>query len=71
MRESFAAARSASARREGLEGRATEPMPPPEGPVTDDSAVSDDDEVIEQSGDVGRSVIEKVLGGRVVSETTD
>ena len=39
--------------------------------MTDDSAVSDDDEVIEQSGDVGRSVIEKVLGGRVVSETTD
>ena len=40
-------------------------------PVTDDSAVSDDDEDIEQSGDVGRTVIEKVLGGRVVSETTD
>jgi DNA polymerase-3 subunit gamma/tau len=43
----------------------------PVAPVTDDSAVSDDDEDIEQSGDVGRAVIEKVLGGRVVSETTD
>ena len=43
----------------------------PTAPVTDDSAVSDDDEDIEQSGDVGRTVIEKVLGGRVVSETTD
>ena len=43
----------------------------PAAPVTDDSAVSDDDEDIEQSGDVGRTVIEKVLGGRVVSETTD
>ena len=40
----------------------------PRQPVTDDSAVSDDDEDIEQSGDVGRSVIEKVLGGRVVQE---
>jgi DNA polymerase-3 subunit gamma/tau len=40
-------------------------------PVTDDSAVSDDDEDIEQSGDVGRAVIEKVLGGRVVLESDD
>jgi DNA polymerase-3 subunit gamma/tau len=35
---------------------------------TDDSAVSRDDEVIEVSTDVGRAVIEKVLGGRVLQE---
>lgn len=35
---------------------------------TDDSAVSDDDEVIEVSTDVGRAVIEKVLGGRLLQE---
>jgi DNA polymerase-3 subunit gamma/tau len=43
----------------------------PRPPLTDDSAVSDDDEDIEQSGDVGRAVIEKVLGGRVVQELED
>ncbi|HET8595600.1 MAG TPA: DNA polymerase III subunit gamma and tau [Intrasporangium sp.] len=37
-------------------------------PFTDDSAVSDDDEDIEVSTDVGRAVIEKVLGGRVLHE---
>jgi DNA polymerase-3 subunit gamma/tau len=40
----------------------------PARPVTDDSAVSDDDEDIEVSTDVGRAVIEKVLGGRVLGE---
>ena len=39
-------------------------------PSTDDS-VSADDEDVELSGDVGRSVIEKVLGGRVISESAD
>jgi DNA polymerase-3 subunit gamma/tau len=39
--------------------------------MTDDSAVSDDDEDIEQSGDVGRAVIEKVLGGRVLEESDE
>ena len=39
--------------------------------VTDDAGVSDDDEDIELSGDVGRSVIEKVLGGRVISESEE
>ena len=39
-------------------------------PSTDDS-VSEDDEDVELSGDVGRSVIEKVLGGRVISESAD
>uniref|UniRef100_UPI002939A7BE DNA polymerase III subunit gamma and tau n=1 Tax=Intrasporangium sp. TaxID=1925024 RepID=UPI002939A7BE len=43
----------------------------PTAPTTDDTAVSDDDEDIELSGDVGRSVIEKVLGGRVIAETED
>ena len=72
VRESFAAARSASARREGAGGTSHgHDATAPATPVTDDSAVSDDDEVIDQSGDVGRAVIEKVLGGRVVSETTD
>jgi DNA polymerase-3 subunit gamma/tau len=33
--------------------------------------VSEDDEDIEVSTDVGRSVIEKVLGGRFISETDD
>ena len=62
VRESFAQARSrSSASRSGDDD---EPRPP----LTDDSAVSDDDEDIEQSGDVGRAVIEKVLGGRVVQE---
>ncbi len=75
VRQSFNAARSASSRRDssgpgtrsttGTDDRAPEP------PVTDDSAVSDDDEDIEQSGDVGRPVVERVLGGRLVSETTD
>jgi DNA polymerase-3 subunit gamma/tau len=37
-------------------------------PFTDDSAVSEDDEDIEVSTDVGRAVIEKVLGGRVLHE---
>jgi DNA polymerase-3 subunit gamma/tau len=40
-------------------------------PFTDDAAVSEDDEDIELSGDVGRSVVEKVLGGRVISESED
>ncbi len=40
-------------------------------PSTDDSVVSQDDEDVELSGDVGRSVIEKVLGGRVISESAD
>lgn len=61
VRQSFAQARSRA-------GGARSTDDEPRQPVTDDSAVSDDDEDIEQSGDVGRSVIEKVLGGRVVQE---
>lgn len=65
VRESFAQARSrSSATRTGDEDQ-------PRPPLTDDSAVSHDDEDIEQSGDVGRAVIEKVLGGRVVQELDD
>jgi DNA polymerase-3 subunit gamma/tau len=63
-RAAFAEARSASARR-ATNGADDEPAP---APLTDDSAVSDDDEDIVVSGDIGRSVIEKVLGGRVVQE---
>ncbi|MDN5790258.1 MAG: DNA polymerase III subunit gamma and tau [Micrococcales bacterium] len=40
-------------------------------PITGDSAVSDDDEDIELSGDVGRGVIESILGGRVITELPD
>jgi DNA polymerase-3 subunit gamma/tau len=36
--------------------------------VADDSVVSDDDEDIEELGDVGRPVIERLLGGRVIDE---
>jgi DNA polymerase III subunit gamma/tau len=75
VRESFAAARSATARRAAGAGAGPTGSQPPEAAravaATDDSAVSDDDEDIEQSGDVGRTVVEKVLGGRVLSETTD
>lgn len=43
----------------------------PAGLTMDDSAVSDDDEDIEVSTDVGRGVIESVLGGKVIAETDD
>ncbi|HEX5523620.1 MAG TPA: DNA polymerase III subunit gamma and tau [Pedococcus sp.] len=36
--------------------------------VADDSAASDDDEEIEGLGEVGRPVIERLLGGRVIDE---
>ena len=36
--------------------------------VADDSVVSADDEDIEELGDVGRPVIERILGGRVIDE---
>jgi DNA polymerase-3 subunit gamma/tau len=62
VRQSFAQARSGSVQRD--------PGGPRRG-TTDDSAVSEDDEDIEQSGDVGRAVIEKVLGGRVVLESDE
>ena len=64
VRESLGAARRGARQPEG------EPHAP-QRPVTDDAAVSDDDEDIEISGDVGRAVIEKVLGGRVISEIDD
>jgi DNA polymerase-3 subunit gamma/tau len=57
-----------AARRSPHVGAATEAPP---RSLTDDSAVSRDDEVIEVSTDVGRAVIEKVLGGRVVQELDD
>ncbi|NUO36474.1 MAG: hypothetical protein HOQ27_15600 [Dermatophilaceae bacterium] len=65
VRQSFAQARSRSATSRANDGDQ------PRQPVTDDSAVSDDDEDIEQSNDFGRAVIEKVLGGRVVQELDD
>ena len=65
VRQSFAQARSRT-----TSSRSSDDDQPRQ-PVTDDSAVSDDDEDIEQSNDFGRSVIEKVLGGRVVQELED
>ena len=41
---------------------------PDETPVADDSAISDDDEDIEGLGEVGVPVVERVLGGKVISE---
>ena len=38
--------------------------------VADDSAASDDDEDIEGLGEVGRPVIERILGGRVIDEVS-
>ncbi|MFM6849643.1 MAG: DNA polymerase III subunit gamma and tau, partial [Terrabacter sp.] len=64
VRQSFAKARSRTATPANDDDQ-------PRQPVTDDSAVSDDDEDIEQSNDFGRAVIEKVLGGRVVQEIED
>jgi len=63
VRESLDAARRSAP----AESRAASTAAPTRS-VTDDSAVSDDDEDIEVSTDVGRAVIEKVLGGRVISE---
>ncbi|MEO7446737.1 MAG: DNA polymerase III subunit gamma and tau, partial [Humibacillus sp.] len=75
VRQSFAAARSASTRRDssgkGSRSSARDDDRAADVPLTDDSAVSDDDEDIEQSRDVGRPVVERVLGGRLLSETTD
>lgn len=36
--------------------------------VADDSAASDDDEDIEAAGEVGRSVVERLLGGQVIHD---
>ena len=36
--------------------------------VADDSGVSADDENIEEAGDIGQPVIERVLGGMVIGE---
>jgi DNA polymerase-3 subunit gamma/tau len=44
------------------------PATTPETRVADDSAASDDDEDIEGLGEVGRPVIERILGGRVIEE---
>jgi DNA polymerase-3 subunit gamma/tau len=63
VRESLGAARRGAAKDDANDARPA--------PSTDDSVVSQDDEDVELSGDVGRSVIEKVLGGRVISESAD
>ena len=47
---------------------AEEPERAPEQRVADDSAASADDEDIETLDEVGRPVIERILGGRVIDE---
>lgn len=47
---------------------AAEPTAAARRPFADDSAASADDEDIEAMGDVGRPVIERLLGGRVIDE---
>jgi DNA polymerase-3 subunit gamma/tau len=47
---------------------AEEPERTPEQRVADDSVASADDEDIEALGEVGRPVIERLLGGRVIDE---
>ena len=47
---------------------AEEPERTPDTYIADDSAASDDDEDIEAVGDVGRPVIERLLGGKVIEE---
>jgi DNA polymerase-3 subunit gamma/tau len=40
----------------------------PEARVVDDTAVSDDDESLDDLTDVGVPVVERILGGTVISE---
>jgi DNA polymerase-3 subunit gamma/tau len=40
----------------------------PEARVVDDTAVSDDDESLDDLSDVGVPVVERILGGTVISE---
>ena len=44
------------------------PQPQPHEIIDDPDAISDDDEDIEASGEVGRAVVERLLGGTVISE---
>ena len=47
---------------------AEQPEPAPEQRVADDSVASADDEDVEALGEVGRPVIERILGGTVIDE---
>jgi DNA polymerase-3 subunit gamma/tau len=47
---------------------AEQPEPTPEQRVADDSVASADDEDVEALGEVGRPVIERILGGTVIDE---
>ncbi|HHU10983.1 MAG TPA: hypothetical protein GXZ60_13370 [Intrasporangiaceae bacterium] len=47
------------------------PATAPHEVVDDPDAISDDDEDIEASGEVGRAVVERLLGGTVISEDED
>ncbi|WP_411285905.1 DNA polymerase III subunit gamma and tau [Lapillicoccus sp.] len=80
VRQEIARARSGAAQpgssRDGRGSRLGDSGPAPPGtnrstPTVDDSGASADDEDIALSGAVGRAVIEKVLGGRVIGELED
>jgi DNA polymerase III subunit gamma/tau len=54
--------------------RRDQPDPPPgqQSEVVDDpESISDDDEDIETSGEIGQAVVERLLGGTVISEDDD
>ncbi len=48
-----------------------EPARDDSAPAADDSAVSVDDEDIAEAGEVGRPVVERILGGQVIGEQQD
>ena len=60
--------RQASAVVEPVRGTVS-PVPARPADVVDDpESISDDDEDIEASGEVGQAVVERLLGGTVISE---
>ena len=50
---------------------AEEPARTPDTYIADDSVASADDEDIAELGEVGRPVIERLLGGKVIDEGPD
>ncbi|XVX20834.1 DNA polymerase III subunit gamma and tau [Actinomycetota bacterium] len=62
------ASRGAEAARAALGRGAADAPPEPERRVVSDDDVSDDDEDIEEAGEVGVPVVERLLGGTVISE---
>lgn len=66
---------SSAAGAAGAASTASAPAPPsvvrPEDLTDDPDAISDDDEDIEASGEVGTAVVERLLGGTVISESDE